>query len=222
MEIKLPRTAKPEPLFLADNRALDFLNSVSAPSGTEIESLNSGQGLVDWLEKAEMISVEVALYFRKEVSTERLDEVAAKARDLRQWFRKFITAHAGGPLEASANIDLNRINLILKRDESYRQIELRELQALGSPKYKLQWQLERRWRTEEDLLLPVAEVMGDLLCSTDLSQVKICEGPTCALWFHDVSKNHTRRWCSMGVCGNRAKAAAHRSKKREKLKKRTR
>ncbi|MEL6323421.1 MAG: CGNR zinc finger domain-containing protein, partial [Pseudomonadota bacterium] len=36
------------------------------------------------------------------------------------------------------------------------------------------------------------------------------EGPTCTLYFHDVSKNHKRRWCSMDICGNRAKAAAHR------------
>lgn len=64
------------------------------------------------------------------------------------------------------------------------------------------------------LLLPLAEAMGDLICHADFEQVKICEGPTCTLWFNDVSKNHTRRWCSMAVCGNRAKAAAHRAKNR--------
>jgi predicted RNA-binding Zn ribbon-like protein len=37
--------------------------------------------------------------------------------------------------------------------------------------------------------------------------VRKCEGTTCTLWFLDVSKAHARRWCSMAVCGNRAKAA---------------
>jgi predicted RNA-binding Zn ribbon-like protein len=31
----------------------------------------------------------------------------------------------------------------------------------------------------------------------------------------DVSKAHGRRWCSMTICGNRAKAAAHRARARQ-------
>jgi predicted RNA-binding Zn ribbon-like protein len=31
--------------------------------------------------------------------------------------------------------------------------------------------------------------------------------------FHDFTKAHTRRWCRMAVCGNRAKAAAHRARR---------
>ena len=30
----------------------------------------------------------------------------------------------------------------------------------------------------------------------------------------DISKNHTRRWCTMVLCGNCAKAAAHCARKR--------
>ena len=66
----------------------------------------------------------------------------------------------------------------------------------------------------QDLLLPIAEAMGDLLCNVDFASVRKCESPACTLWFRDVSKNHTRRWCSMAICGNRAKAAAHRAKVR--------
>jgi predicted RNA-binding Zn ribbon-like protein len=29
------------------------------------------------------------------------------------------------------------------------------------------------------------------------------------LWFYDTTRNGTRRWCSMAICGNRAKAHRH-------------
>jgi predicted RNA-binding Zn ribbon-like protein len=32
---------------------------------------------------------------------------------------------------------------------------------------------------------------------------------TCVLLFLDTSRSHTRRWCSMELCGNRSKVAAH-------------
>ncbi|HNJ42487.1 MAG TPA: CGNR zinc finger domain-containing protein [Acidobacteriota bacterium] len=35
------------------------------------------------------------------------------------------------------------------------------------------------------------------------------------IYFYDTTKNHTWRWCSMSLCGNRAKAAAHYRRKRQ-------
>jgi predicted RNA-binding Zn ribbon-like protein len=37
---------------------------------------------------------------------------------------------------------------------------------------------------------------------------------SCTLFFLDETKNHTRVWCSMKDCGNRAKAAAFRARAR--------
>ena len=41
------------------------------------------------------------------------------------------------------------------------------------------------------------------------SRVRCCGRQACVLLFFDTSKNSTRRWCDMAVCGNRVKAAAH-------------
>ncbi len=72
---------------------------------------------------------------------------------------------------------------------------------------------EKRFRAEfrepAQLLWPVAESACDLLCYADLTLVKKCENPICVLFFYDTTKNHSRRWCSMSVCGNRMKVAAH-------------
>ncbi|WP_354641610.1 CGNR zinc finger domain-containing protein [Kitasatospora camelliae] len=40
-------------------------------------------------------------------------------------------------------------------------------------------------------------------------RIKACAHSTCILHFFDTSQNGRRRWCSMAVCGNRAKAARH-------------
>lgn len=41
------------------------------------------------------------------------------------------------------------------------------------------------------------------------ARIRACGNPQCVLHFYDVSKNGTRRWCSMNSCGNRAKAQRH-------------
>ncbi|GLV81567.1 hypothetical protein Slala03_12560 [Streptomyces lavendulae subsp. lavendulae] len=47
-------------------------------------------------------------------------------------------------------------------------------------------------------------------------RIRKCASETCILHFHDTSRNGTRRWCSMAVCGNRAKASRHYARTRER------
>ncbi|MGW2909833.1 CGNR zinc finger domain-containing protein [Streptomyces asoensis] len=47
------------------------------------------------------------------------------------------------------------------------------------------------------------------LLSTAPDRIRGCAQETCVLHFFDTSRNGTRRWCSMAVCGNRAKASRH-------------
>ncbi len=212
----MTETARPAPFFLAEDRALDFLNSIAAPWGSEIEWIGDGHDLLAWLELAALVPASVLTQFRKEAVREELDAVAAQARELREWFRAFVSDHAGQPLQSTALVDLGPINRLLARDNSYRQIEAWDLPRQDGDRNgpALRWRQDRRWRSVDALLLLLADAMGDLVCRADFERVRNCEGPTCTLWFYDVSRNHTRRWCSMAVCGNRAKAAAHRARKR--------
>jgi predicted RNA-binding Zn ribbon-like protein len=52
-----------------------------------------------------------------------------------------------------------------------------------------------------------------LIASPDTERLKIC--PNCEWLFIDRSKNRSRTWCDMSVCGNRAKARLHYKKKRK-------
>lgn len=64
------------------------------------------------------------------------------------------------------------------------------------------------------LLEPIAQAIVDLLLNTPLELVRKCEACDCTLLFHDKTKAHRRRWCSMALCGNRMKVAAFRSRKK--------
>jgi predicted RNA-binding Zn ribbon-like protein len=72
----------------------------------------------------------------------------------------------------------------------------------------------RRNDTPEAILAPIAEAAADLLATGDFTLVKRCEDGACVLWFADRTKSHHRRWCSMGICGNRQKVAAYRRRLR--------
>jgi predicted RNA-binding Zn ribbon-like protein len=43
-------------------------------------------------------------------------------------------------------------------------------------------------------------------------RLKVCPADDCLWAFYDFSRNHSRTWCDMRVCGNRAKARAFRSR----------
>ena len=55
------------------------------------------------------------------------------------------------------------------------------------------------------------DVFGGALAA----RLKRCEGGRCSLLFVDTSRPGRRRWCSMDRCGNRAKVAAHRRRRKE-------
>lgn len=64
------------------------------------------------------------------------------------------------------------------------------------------------------LMIPIVESAADSLVADELSRVRRCADPTCQRVFYDATRNGLRRWCDMGICGNRAKAARHRAKAR--------
>jgi hypothetical protein len=74
----------------------------------------------------------------------------------------------------------------------------------------------RRWRSPESLLLPIGEALAQFVCEEDFANVKACEGHSCTLMFADHTRRRARRWCSMAICGNRAKQAAHLNRRRKK------
>jgi predicted RNA-binding Zn ribbon-like protein len=55
---------------------------------------------------------------------------------------------------------------------------------------------------------------GQAMADGSWSRLKICPGDHCGWAFYDHSRNRTGRWCSMSVCGGRAKAKSHYRRRR--------
>src|SRR3984957_20530902 len=211
----------PPPIFIADAMGLDFLNSRAAPIDSEIDWIGSGEDLINWMLAAELVPPEVVAALRKTAVPEEFDTVASKARKLREWFRRFVRSHLGGPLKPKALQELEPLNRVLIRDEQFGQVTAREISRKGNtkkdqheeaPLSRLVRRERQQRRSPVTLSFHIAKVFADLVYDEDFTYVRACEGHDCVLLFVDRTRGHGRRWCSMSVCGNRAKQAAHRER----------
>ncbi|NTJ68195.1 hypothetical protein G6M50_22480 [Agrobacterium rhizogenes] len=193
-------------IFVGDTLGLDFLNSVATPVDVPIDWIDDGEGLLRWLEQAGLVPRETLAAMHERALPGELDKVADQARSLREWFRAFVNSRKGKPLTSDALNDLEPLNRLLERDEGFNRIVARQ----SGEEEGLGFQPMRKWRSPESLLLPIGEALGRFVCTEDFSDVKACEGHACTLLFVDHTRGHRRRWCSMAMCGNRAKQAAHR------------
>jgi predicted RNA-binding Zn ribbon-like protein len=194
-------------LWVGNHPALDFLNTLPVIRGAPTELLETAADLVDWLREGDLLPVARARDALTLVERPRdAERVAARARAFREVLRGGIEnvvhdRRLGEPPLAAVNEILGSARgtaeVVRTRGgfERRRHVELRE---------------------PADLLVPLGEVAADLLCHADLGRVRRCENPECVLYFYDVSKNQARRWCSMALCGNRRKAAAHYRRERER------
>lgn len=195
-------------IFVGDALGLDFLNSIATPADTTIDWIDSGEGLLSWLEQAQLMPADALKTIRAQALPGELDKVADQARNLREWFRGFVQRHKGRALALESLSELKPLNRLLERDETFSRIVIQH-EANPAP---LALQVMRRWRSPEALLLPIGEALARFVCTEDFSHVKACEGPACTLLFADHTRGRARRWCSMALCGNRAKQAAHRQR----------
>lgn len=189
MEIK--KVSSP-PLFLADNLALDFINSEYGVGDDRHDCFDDDRSVIAWLETAGVVPEGV----------EAPPELLAEARQFRDAARAVVHAAM-----KSSEADLTVINRILER---------------GRPETRLAWDQDaQRYRVDvrsgadspAGLLWPVADALVKLVTDEKFEYVRQCEAHNCILLFHDLSKSHRRRWCSMATCGNRMKVAAFRNRK---------
>ena len=197
---------RPPAIFIADSLGLDFLNSIATPVDKPIDWLDSGDGLLNWLAQAKLVPADALGELKARAMPGELDKVADQARALREWFRSFVRKHIGRPLTPKALRELAPLNRLLERDEAFNQISRR---GDGD---RLELRVTHRWRSPESLLLPIGEALAKFVCEEDFANVKACEGHSCTLVFADHSRRRARRWCSMAICGNRAKQVAHRKR----------
>ena len=206
----------PPAMFLSGSPGIDFLNSVAVPVDAVVDWIGNGSDFVDWLKQAGLLSARDISIIQSNFSSAELDRVALRARELREWFRDFVKAHQGKSLSPQALKKLGPLNELLNLDQFFWSIVAgaasdNDTNEGPSPSiFRLRPQ--RRWRTLESVLAPVAEELARVICSLDFKDIKPCEGKKCSLLFYDQTRRRSRRWCSMAICGNRTKQEAFRNR----------
>jgi predicted RNA-binding Zn ribbon-like protein len=191
--------------MVANHRCLDFVNTELIEQGRRVDLLREFADLVDWLEQAQLLGAAQAKHIlRRWGRTSKAAEALSQALALRRVLRDMSDGIVRGQRPSAAA--LAGINAVLRHHAA--QV------ALVRTRHGFERRVSLRPREPIDLLVPVAESASDLLCHGDLALILKCENPRCILYFYDTTKNRARRWCSMTVCGNRMKVAAHYRRRR--------
>lgn len=188
----------PAPYLIADHKGLEVLNSIGAPYGDEMDWMENGTEFTSWLEAVGLLNAEERAQVEAQVEAAELDAAAARVRHLRELFRE--------NLEEPSEAFLTELNAIMSGVTGHYKIETQEDGEKAM-------RFEPRYDCGDDLVVRVAVEIAELICLNEGDRVRQCDGPTCTYWFRDTSRNNRRRWCSMAVCGNRAKVKAHRARK---------
>ncbi len=185
--------------FIADDLALDFLNSVAGKGDARTDFLSDDEQVLRWLKQAGLPVDRAARTLKAHPAGTLRDAAVA----LREAGRTLVERRKAG-----RHGDPARLNRMLAKGSVYQQLVWKEGAAPSR-------ETHRRIEAPEDLLVPLAEAIAELVAAGDYELVRKCENPDCTLWFYDKTKSHRRRWCSMAVCGNRAKVAAFRTRQRD-------
>ena len=182
---------------------LDFANTVDY-RGTDLarELLESYADLVLWSQHVELLADGQAesLLNRAQHSPLEAEGVLERALALRETICRLFAAIAGG--RAPGAEDLNVLNRALSSALPRLRVVHSANGCSSSAGFAWQWAVGDA--PLEQMLWPIVRSAADLLTSEELSLVKQCAG--CDWLFVDRSRNHSRRWCDMRYCGNRAKA----------------
>jgi len=185
-------------LFVGDHPAVDFVNTRLVADGAPVDLLPDWAALVQWFAAAGMLGNATARRLQaawadSAEATRALQRLVAFREHLRSAIARIVGD--GAPPRAFT-------------DEVNRHLEAYPLQIRLKA-------VDRRVRREtafepvrpDDLFAPLADAVASLLVDADPSRVRQCDG--CVAYFYDRSKNGVRRWCSMRMCGNRAKVARY-------------
>ena len=174
--------------------ALEFINTLEHSRDGDSELLPSPSKARAWL---------VDHHAYKADGPELDDGDLSRARRVRGALREVVDAVvAGRPADDAA---LAEINGVLRGADTRRLVPTSAGVAV-----------EREHRADplSDALAHLVDPLVGFVADGDHGRLRVCDDEQCRWVFYDASRTGRRRWCSMDSCGNRAKAARHRARRR--------
>ena len=192
----------------ADGRlCLEFVNTVNNHHADDPrDMLGSYTELVGWARRVKILTAAEAEQLLEKAASDphAANEVLKLARDLRATLYRVFSATARDLEPAAA--EMAGLNRAMAKVFPHMQLET------YSEGFRWGWQGVAG--VLDAPLWPVIRSAAELLTSDDVNRTSECDGSNCTWLFIDHSKNHSRRWCDMGVCGNREKSRRHYARKR--------
>lgn len=170
----------------------DFVNTLDLDSATD--GIATPAGLAGWLAERGLVPAASG------AAIGASDDDVRAAVALREGLREAMAAHHG-PLDADIPDDL---------EDALALLPLRI--SLAGPRPELV-PLDPPGTAAAGLARVAAAIMDSVAAGT-WPRLKVCQEDTCRWAFLDTSKNRSRAWCSMRVCGNRTKTRAYRARRR--------
>jgi predicted RNA-binding Zn ribbon-like protein len=170
------------------------------------ELLSDYDSLVDWCADRGIVSGKYAEEAREQARKrpEQARAALEDARRLRLAIYRILGAVGTGQEPDPA--PLGDLNAYLQRTLPSRRLTVSPTVSAWS------WQLDPL--RLDHLLGPIAWSAAELLTSPEAARLSLCAADDCGWLFVDGSRNHSRRWCDMSDCGNRAKVRRFRDRQR--------
>ena len=206
MRASRPRPPAPVPEDVDATRTLDFVNTLSGrPTASPVERLISYDALLEWARENGLLKPDDAdrLSARARRRTDDAARILQRARDLRERLHDTFAATSAGRMPGAPALDA------LSRELS-RWYPHGRLVPDGD---RLQWAYGGGDELDRPLW-EMARAAARLVTSHRVMRVRACAAVDCGWWFLDDTKNASRRWCDMKICGNRDKVRRFRARQR--------
>jgi predicted RNA-binding Zn ribbon-like protein len=191
--------------LVAGKLALDFANTESGRgSAKHLDHLQTAGDLIAWAVHAEIISKRDASLFQHKFKgqSKAAHRLIRRAKVLRETIYQVNSCVIAG----------QQPNGKLMRSLTAAHAEMLASATLTQHEGNYAWAWNPRTGLTAAILGPITVSAMALLVHADLSRIKQCRGSHCGWLFFDSTKNKSRQWCDMSVCGNRAKASALRAR----------
>jgi predicted RNA-binding Zn ribbon-like protein len=202
----------PKPFELvAGHVALDLVNTLDnrfSPTGPQ-ELLATYDDLLRFVTQSELLSERQAKKLKRADTSQAVRaQVLAQVRELRETLADIAYAQFDGK-EVSAT-DLAILEERFKEAGSHRRLTPSQTDDQDDDEahapLTFAWSFHGLGSQPAAPLWLLAQATADLLLSGQAAHLRYCQSDTCRWLFLDTSKNRTRRWCDMKICGNRMKA----------------
>lgn len=189
-------TGKPPLIFVGDMLALDYLNTLVVLPDRTVDFIGDGESLLCWMQRTGMIDEKDGATIRWHGSTHLLDEVAQRARNLREWFRSV----ARRRIQCAEAIDVHEVawwlNPILRGDATSTLLVPTD-SGTCSP---LQLRTIRRHACPSTLEIALADMLASFLVDAPWDSIRICASTGCRMMFLDATCDGGRTRCGSQLC----------------------